>query len=145
MWLPETAVDVETLEMLAENGIRFTILSPHQAKRVRRKGGRSWKDVTGDRIDPTSRVSGQPAFEARRSAFFSTTDRSRRAVAFEGLLNDGETFADRLMSGFSDARDWPQLVAHRHRWRKLRTPSPLRRNGADLRIAAHREQQTGAN
>jgi alpha-amylase/alpha-mannosidase (GH57 family) len=33
MWLPETAVDLETLQVLAENGIRYTILAPWQAKR----------------------------------------------------------------------------------------------------------------
>lgn len=32
MWLPETAVDEETLDVMAEEGIQFTILAPHQAK-----------------------------------------------------------------------------------------------------------------
>jgi hypothetical protein len=31
MWLPETAVDTETLSVLAEQGIQFTILAPSQA------------------------------------------------------------------------------------------------------------------
>jgi alpha-amylase/alpha-mannosidase (GH57 family) len=32
MWLPETAVDMETLNVLAEQGIEFTILAPWQAE-----------------------------------------------------------------------------------------------------------------
>src|ERR1700761_5972805 len=35
MWLAETAVDTETLELLAENGILFTVLAPGQCARVR--------------------------------------------------------------------------------------------------------------
>ncbi len=33
MWLPETAVDDETLDVLAAHGIAFTILGPHQVRR----------------------------------------------------------------------------------------------------------------
>ena len=33
MWLPETAADHETLEVLAEAGMAFTVLAPHQVKR----------------------------------------------------------------------------------------------------------------
>ncbi len=47
MWLPETAVDIETLDMLAEAGINFTILSPQQAQSVRRFGAERWEDVSG--------------------------------------------------------------------------------------------------
>ena len=35
MWLAETAVDTPSLEALAEQGIRYTILAPNQAARVR--------------------------------------------------------------------------------------------------------------
>src|SRR5205085_262539 len=53
MWLAETAVDLETLDLLAENGIGFTILSPFQAKQFRKTGDEAWQDVTGGKIDPT--------------------------------------------------------------------------------------------
>jgi len=50
MWLPETAVDGTTLDVLAQEGIAFTILAPHQVKEAppnglpglyRTPGGRS--------------------------------------------------------------------------------------------------------
>ncbi|MFX1476299.1 MAG: glycoside hydrolase, partial [Promethearchaeota archaeon] len=52
MWLSETAVDLETLDILAEFGIQFTILAPRQAKQVRKVGAKDWKDVSGGKIDP---------------------------------------------------------------------------------------------
>ncbi len=109
MWLPETAVNIETLEVLAEHGIRFTILAPRQASRVRRKNGRKWVDVSGDRIDPSRAYTVQLPSRRVISIFFYDGPISQ-AVAFEGLLNDGQRFADRLLSGFSEARTWPQLV-----------------------------------
>ena len=38
MWLAETAVDLESLEILAEHGIKYTILAPHQAAAFRKIG-----------------------------------------------------------------------------------------------------------
>jgi alpha-amylase/alpha-mannosidase (GH57 family) len=109
MWLPETAVDLETLDLLAENGIKFTILAPRQAQRVRKIGGRAWKDVSGDKIDPTRAY--QVRLPSRRKmALFFYDGPISRAVAFEGLLNNGEGFANRLLSGLSTERDWPQLM-----------------------------------
>src|SRR5512143_2427025 len=46
MWLPETAVDLETLDIMAALGIQFTILAPHQAKQIRLIGQESWVDVS---------------------------------------------------------------------------------------------------
>jgi alpha-amylase/alpha-mannosidase (GH57 family) len=109
MWLPETAVNTETLGVLADNGIRFTILAPRQAKRVRRHGSRNWKDVSGDRIDP-SRAYVVRLPPRRNMAVFFYDGPISQAVAFEGVLDNGQRFADRLMSGFSDARNWDQLV-----------------------------------
>src|SRR6185436_4698600 len=45
MWLAETAVDTESLEILAEQGIKFTVLAPRQAKAVRRVGEHDWHGV----------------------------------------------------------------------------------------------------
>jgi alpha-amylase/alpha-mannosidase (GH57 family) len=109
MWLPETAVDLEALEILVELGIRFTILSPHQAKRVRSIGGRAWHDVSPAKIDPT-RAYEQRLPSGRKIALFFYDGPISRAVAFEGLLSRGENLADRLMGAFSEQRDWPQLV-----------------------------------
>ncbi len=109
MWLPETAVDTETLEVLAENGIVFTILAPRQAKRVRAKDSTRFHDVTGARVDPAHAYSARLPSKKRINLFFYDGPISQ-GVAFEGLLSDGKRFADRLMSGFSDARQGPQLV-----------------------------------
>jgi alpha-amylase/alpha-mannosidase (GH57 family) len=109
MWLPETAVDVQTLESLAARGIKFTVLAPHQAGRVRKIGGRSWKDVHGGRIDPTRAYLTKLPSGAKINLFFYDGPISQ-AVAFERLLDSGENFATRLESGFSDKRDWAQLM-----------------------------------
>ena len=109
MWLAETAVDLETLELLAEADIRFVILAPHQAARVRPIGERQWHAINGEAIDP-SRAYRQALPSGRTIALFFYDAPIARAVAFEGVLSQGERFVDKLMGGFSDERDWPQLV-----------------------------------
>ncbi|MFZ5905962.1 MAG: DUF3536 domain-containing protein [Nitrospirota bacterium] len=109
MWLAETAADNETLELLAEYGMRFTILAPRQAWRVRKIGTGKWKDVRGSRIDPSRAYLCRLPSGRTISLFFYDGPISQ-AVAFEHLLEKGEAFAHRLLSGFSDQRTWPQLV-----------------------------------
>ena len=109
MWLARAAVDVETLEHLAVCGILFTILAPHQAKRVRKIGSGKWKDVTGGRIDPTRPYVVRLPSGHRITVFFYDGPISR-AVAFEGLLKRGEDLAMRLASGFRADRNWTQLM-----------------------------------
>jgi hypothetical protein len=110
-------------------------MAPRQAKRVRRKGGRSWKDVSGDRIDPSRAYLVNLPSKKTISVFFYDGPISQ-GVAFEGLLNDGKRFADRLISGFSDARDWPQLshiatdgesYGHHHRFGEMALTYALQR------------------
>jgi alpha-amylase/alpha-mannosidase (GH57 family) len=109
MWLPETAVDLETLDILAEYGIRFTILAPHQAIRVRSIGGGEWHDVGGGKIDPTMAYS-LILPSGRKIALFFYDGPTSRAVAFERLLRNGEVFGQRFLGLFSEERSWPQIV-----------------------------------
>lgn len=127
MWLPETAVDTETLEILAENGIQFTLLAPRQAKRVRNKQSTRYHDVSGGRVDPAQAYIAKLPSKKRITLFFYDGPISQ-AVAFEGLLSDGSRFAERLMSGFSDVRPGAQLVhiatdgesyGHHHRFGEM--------------------------
>jgi alpha-amylase/alpha-mannosidase (GH57 family) len=109
MWLPETAVDLETLDILAELGLRFTILAPHQARRVRSIGSDNWTEVANSSIDPTMAYEvGLPS--GRKLAVFFYQGPISRSVAFEDLLTNGDSFASRLVGAFSEERTWPQLV-----------------------------------
>ena len=109
MWLPETAVDVETLEVLSSQGIKFAILAPHQAKRIRSIGEEGWTDVSESRVDP-SRAYSCPLPSGRKIALFFYDAPISHAVAFEGILKSGEAFAKRLIEGFSEEREDPQIV-----------------------------------
>ena len=109
MWLPETAVDLETLEILAEGGIDFTILAPHQAAKVRSINTNEWTDVNGGQIDP-ARAYLCILPSGRHINLFFYDGPIAGAVAFEGLLTKGEDFIGRLLTGFSDLREWPQVL-----------------------------------
>ncbi len=109
VWLAETAVDTETLELLADHGIRFTILAPHQAARFKRIGERQWTAVNGTAIDP-SRAYRQTLPSGKSLALFFYDGPIARGIAFEGLLSNGETLIGKLLGGFSQQRDWPQLM-----------------------------------
>jgi alpha-amylase/alpha-mannosidase (GH57 family) len=108
MWLAETAVDLETLRFLADQGIRFTILSPHQAHRIRKIGDKRWKDVSGGKIDPKSPYLCKLPDGKSISIFFYDGPIAHD-IAFGELLNSGEVFAKRLLSAFVDSEQ-PQLV-----------------------------------
>ena len=108
LWLPETAVDNESLEVLAEAGVKFTILAPHQAARVRPLDAEGWEDV-GNGIDP-SRAYLWKGPRGLSLALFFYDGHISRAIAFERLLERSENFVAWLNAAFSDTRTWPQLV-----------------------------------
>ncbi|NLW08005.1 MAG: DUF3536 domain-containing protein, partial [Clostridia bacterium] len=109
MWLPETAVDMETLDIMAEHGIRFTILAPWQARRLRPLNSENWQDITGG-IDTTRPYQVYLPKSGRTIVVFFYNGEISRAVAFEKLLANGERFAKRLLSVFRDDDNTPHLV-----------------------------------
>ncbi|MEA2559165.1 MAG: hypothetical protein QOH06_669 [Acidobacteriota bacterium] len=110
-WLPEAAVDLESLDILAAEGILFTILEPGQA---------------AAHVDTTIPYKVRLPSGRSISVFFYDGATSR-AVAFEGLLDSGERFASRLVSRFP-AGEGDRLVhiatdgetyGHHHRYGEM--------------------------
>ncbi|HVG28024.1 MAG TPA: DUF3536 domain-containing protein [Acidobacteriaceae bacterium] len=127
MWLAETAVSRKVLDLMAQEGIRFTILAPNQSARVRRMvreepepltvgtegAAAAQRNGTGDGAHasepawtetPNGEVDSTRPYlvrleEGRSIAVFFYNGPASRAIAFEGLLNSGEEFGRRLLSG----------------------------------------------
>ncbi len=100
MWLAETAVDTDTLEALVDNGLTFTVLAPRQCKAVRHENDEHWHEVHGG-VDPR-RPYRCPLPSGRSIDLFFYDGGVSKAVAFEGLLNDGQLLADRLINSLDD-------------------------------------------
>lgn len=86
MWLPETAVDDETLDVLAELGIRFTVLAPHQVERVPDHGAAGVVRTAGGREIAVCFYDGSLAHD----------------VAFGPLVEDAAAWSRRMLGGGSD-------------------------------------------
>jgi len=114
MWLAETAADTGSLQLLAQHGIKFTLLAPHQCKRIRalkeseESEDKGWTDTPGASVDTTRPYLVRFDSGVSITVFFYNGPASR-AIAFEGLLNSGENFAARLKTGFRDSTQ-AQLV-----------------------------------
>jgi alpha-amylase/alpha-mannosidase (GH57 family) len=126
MWLPETAVDIPTLEAVAEAGIRFTLLAPHQALRVRPSVSSNWTEVREDLDTFRPYLCRLPS--GREIAIFFYHGAISRGVAFEGLLKDGESLYQSIRSGFRPDSQEPQLLhiatdgesyGHHHRFGEM--------------------------
>jgi hypothetical protein len=101
MWLAETAVNRHVLDLMAQEGILYTILAPNQCARVRSlaRPNDAWTETPGAEVDPM-----QPYLvkldEGRTISVFFYDGPASRAIAFEGLLDSGEKFAGRLLGSF---------------------------------------------
>ncbi|MDH5720646.1 MAG: DUF3536 domain-containing protein [Spirochaetia bacterium] len=127
LWLPETAVDTETLEVLAEHEIKFTILAPHQAKSIRHLNASDWIEVASHGIDTTMAYLAKLPSGKTINLFFYNGGLSH-AVSFGNLLRDGKAFADRLIQAdFPAKRDYSlmhiavdgETFGHHHRFGEM--------------------------
>jgi alpha-amylase/alpha-mannosidase (GH57 family) len=116
MWLPETAVNYPTLQVLVEHGMRYLILSPFQALRVRPFGGKRWTDASQGRIDTTQPYRcfikdsyGKKVLDQFIDIFFYNGIISKE-VAFGDLLKDGNTFCNRFTQFYQESKEKPQLI-----------------------------------
>jgi alpha-amylase/alpha-mannosidase (GH57 family) len=109
MWLPETAVDTDSLELMAKHGIKFTILAPRQAKAFRKKGEEDWHPVDEHSID-TRRPYSCLLPSGKKITLFFYNGNNSRGVAFDGYLNNGKHFAQNLINSFDPYDEKPQLV-----------------------------------
>jgi alpha-amylase/alpha-mannosidase (GH57 family) len=111
MWLPETAVDLGSLDLLAEQGIRFTVLAPHQVRRIRRIGSSEWLDVSSGNVDPRRPYA--VALPSGRTIAVFFYDRSiSHDIAFGDLLKNGERFAQRMLQAFSQKPKSSAQIVH---------------------------------
>jgi alpha-amylase/alpha-mannosidase (GH57 family) len=142
MWLAETAADSESLELMAQHGIKFTVLAPHQCKRIRPlKDGAGWTDTPGATVDTTHPYIVRFNSGASIAVFFYDGPTSR-AIAFEGLLNSGDGYVGRLKAGFKDNAQ-PQLVhvatdgesyGHHHKYGEMALAYALRLLESDKNV-----------
>ncbi len=116
LWLPETAVNYATLQVLVKHGMRYLILSPYQALRVRPFGGKKWTDVSQGRIETTQPyrcfirdASGKKLSDQFIDIFFYNGIISKE-VAFGDLLKDGTTFSNRFAQFQQESKGRPQLI-----------------------------------
>src|ERR1700722_15668020 len=122
MWLSETAVDFETLDLLAQNGVLFTILAPHQCARVRERPETTLQPLldhmdAGARWIETPNASVHPNHpylvnlnDGRSIIVFFYNGPISRSIAFEGVLNNGETFSWAPAHGFDPSDPHAQIV-----------------------------------
>jgi alpha-amylase/alpha-mannosidase (GH57 family) len=97
LWLPETACDAATLSELVDHGLRFAVLAPTQAARVRPAGG-AWRSVADGGIDPGHTYRWlHPDGSGRSLVLFFYDGPIARSIAFEGALASSQALVASLL------------------------------------------------
>ncbi len=111
MWLAETAINMDTVKALIDNGIKFTVLSPFQVEKVKTYFSNEWLSVDNGTVDPTQpyRIFVDDNKEKYLDVFFYDAPIST-AVSFEHLLRDARHFAEKLDTAAKPNQGRPTLV-----------------------------------
>lgn len=97
LWLPETACNDATLGALIDEGLKYVILSPFQAERVRPAGSEVWLSVIDGHLDTTVPYRYLHRDGSGRSlAIFFYDGQLAKAIAFDGLLASSHMLLDRF-------------------------------------------------
>jgi len=97
MWLPETACNAATLDALIDENLRYVILSPFQAERVRPVGTEVWRSVIDGQIDTSVPYLYRHTEDSARSlAVFFYDGHLAKAIAFDGALASSHMLVDRF-------------------------------------------------
>jgi|GEM_PF-268619 len=116
IWLPETACSESVMKLLVDHRLKYVILAPSQAEKVRKSGATQWVDVSNGSIDPRRPYlwkdideNGTP-LPGRSMAVFFYDGPLSRAIAFEHATKNSHDFAERINACFSQSPEEDQLV-----------------------------------
>lgn len=120
-WLPETAVDRETLEVLAAEGIAFTVLAPHQVQQPPARGLPGTVALDGGRAIAVFVYDGGLAHDVAFGGLQSDSDRWTATLehtapgAIASIAVDGETFGHHHKGGSAALATLLQRLQHSRR------------------------------
>src|ERR1051326_3309105 len=120
LWLPETACDDRVMSALIDEGLRYVILAPHQAKRVKTRSNNaaiatgispnntsehtsSWTEVDEHTLDTSHAYRWCDRNDPNKSvSVFFYNGPTARAIAFEKLLSSSRELVDAFTESIGD-------------------------------------------
>jgi len=117
MWLPETAASDDTLRLMVDLGMKYVILSPYQAEKIKANDSHNWEDTSSGNFDTTRPYAWHDTLpdgtraKNRSLAIFFYDGPLSKAAAFEGLTRDSSAFADRVDACYRQGHHGRQLVS----------------------------------
>ncbi len=113
IWLAETAINYDTVDVLVEfKNFKYIILSPFQADKIKKIGGKKWQDVNNGSIDTKQpyRLYSKKYPEKYINVFFYDGDLSHK-ISFENLLTNAGLLYNAIKSKIYTNSKKPQIIS----------------------------------